>query len=113
MADRVDLPLDREVIELIDRQGDKDLDAVFEFEISSAEGLALLGLGAVDRGGVRYAPMGGDGITRPHRTGFGGGPVAHRKDEIHDRGTQAGEFVPAFAAQPRSREMVAFEFPEG
>src|SRR5205823_6575714 len=40
---------------------------------------------------------------------FPGGLVAHRKDEIQDRGVRTGEFVPALAAQTLGRQAQPFQ----
>ena len=46
-ADLVDAALDRQAVELFDRKRDKQLDAVFEDDVSLAEGAPLPGIPAL------------------------------------------------------------------
>jgi len=69
-ADLIDVAFDGQAIELVDRQRDQQLDAIFERDVSLAEGASLLGFRALHRGGIGYAPMGDDRIAGPDRAGF-------------------------------------------
>src|SRR5438067_1685038 len=98
-ADFIDAALDGETVELLDRQSDKKLDAIFQRQMRLAESPPLLGLRTYDRGGIRHAPMSGHRGAGPDRADFAGGLVANRKDEIHHRHARARAFIPAFAAK--------------
>jgi hypothetical protein len=50
MADRIDFPFNRQAVKPLDRQRDKNLDAVLELEIRLTECSALPRLGAGDGG---------------------------------------------------------------
>src|SRR6516225_12242918 len=102
-ADVIDVAFDRHAVELLDWQRDEKLDPVLEHDIGLAECAPLLGFRALHSGRVRYTPMSSDGVAGPDRADFAGGVVADRKNKIHHRRAEAGEFVPAFAAQPACR----------
>jgi hypothetical protein len=57
--------------------------------------------------------IGGHRIARPHRADLTRRLVAHGEDEIHHRRAGAGEFIPAFAAQPAGPKMQLFERSKG
>src|SRR6516162_9427557 len=82
-ADLVDAALDRQAVELGDRKRDKQLDAVFEGDVSLAEGAPLLGIRALHGGGIGDTPMGGHRIAGPYRAQFARRLVAHGEHEIH------------------------------
>src|SRR4029077_6024038 len=58
-ADVIDLALDRHAVELVDRQRDKQLDAVFERDIGVAESAPLLRFRDLHGRGIGHAPMSG------------------------------------------------------
>src|ERR1700747_919699 len=66
-ADVIDLALDRHAVELVDRQRDKQLDAVFERDIGVAESAPLLRFRDLHGRGIGHAPMSGYRIAGPHR----------------------------------------------
>src|SRR5215471_15540533 len=81
-TDLVDIALDRHAVELVDRQRDKQLNAVFESDIGVAEGTPLLGVRALHRGGIGDTPMGGHRVPRPDRTNLAGSLIADGENEV-------------------------------
>src|SRR5215468_9961544 len=108
-ADLLDAALDRQAAELVDRQRDEQLDAVFENNAGIAEGAPLLGFRAAHGGGIGDAPMRGHRIAGPHRAQFARRLVANRDHKIHYRGAGPAEFIPAFTAQPVCWQIELFQ----
>lgn len=98
----------RHAIELVQRQGDEQLDPRFKREVRPAKGIAPLGLRADHSGGVGHTPTGGDRIARPEGANTRR-LIADGEDEIHDRCVGPREFVPTLGAQTVGRQMQPFE----
>src|SRR5215469_4322114 len=81
-TDLVDIALDRHTVEPVDRQRDKQLDAIFESDIGVAEGTPLLGVRALHSGGIGDTPMGGHRVPRPDRTNLAGSLIADGEHEV-------------------------------
>src|SRR5438132_8919153 len=93
-----------DLIQLLDRQGEKEIDASRQRGKRILEGVALLLVGSFYRSRIRHAPVRLDRMARPDRADLGGRRVAYRDDEIDLRRTGPRKFVPALRARCGSRQ---------
>src|SRR6516164_170972 len=82
-ADLVDAALDRQAVEFVDWQRNKQLDTVFEGDVGIPEGAPLPGFRAADGGRIGHAPMRSRRITGPDRAQFARRLVADSEHKIH------------------------------
>src|SRR3990172_392638 len=82
LADCVESALERDGVELRERQAREPGNAPVQLDISLHESLALLRVGALDGGRVRDAPVGAYRLAGPDRADFTGCVVAHGKYEV-------------------------------
>ncbi len=104
---------ERQPVQRRHRQVDEQRDAVLEVAERGDEGTLLVDVAAFDGGRVLDAPVRGDRLARPQRTGFAGGVVADGQHEIHPRCVRPGEHLPALGGQPVDRIAVARQHLEG
>src|SRR5271157_4019567 len=101
LPDAIDFFFQRQAIERCQRKREKKTDPPVENEERVAKSAVDFGGVSLNGGRVGNSPVRGHGLSRPERTGFLGGIVANREDELHLGSARLPEFVPAFAAQAR------------
>src|SRR6266853_1828303 len=107
LPDRVELPLQRQLIERLEPQTREDLDTCVELPKRRSESLGFLLVGPFYFRRIVDTPMGRHGLSRPERTRFLGRVVTHRKHEIEGRGGGHGKFVPTLATKIVDWQLIA------
>src|SRR4029079_1666056 len=101
--------LQRHAIELLEPEAGEDLNPGIQLAERMVERLALHRVCALYRRRILDAPVGGHRLTRPNRAHLVCGVAADGEYEIEPRGAGPRELVPALAAKPVDRQVVALE----
>lgn len=98
LADLHQLAVQTQAINRLDRESEKQRNAVLKVKKGHLEGVISTFL-AGDGRRIRDAPVGGDGFTGPpNGTALLVGRVAQTEHEVHDRRTLPRELAPTFAS---------------
>src|SRR5579859_5231992 len=99
LPDLVDLFFKRELINRRQRQRKKQTYSAIENGEGLTKSTIHLLLWTLDGRWVRHSPMRRHRLTDPHRAGFLGRVITHRKNKVELRGARSRKFVPALAPQ--------------